>query len=107
MLYDETVYPNPDQFNPDRFLKNGALNPDIRDPRDITFGFGRSSACSLPVPNLVHTPANSYPYRICPGRHMAYASLWIAITSILSVFKIEKTDETVIPERWLSSALLA
>ena len=28
-------------FNPDRFLRDGALNPDVRDPSQIAFGFGR------------------------------------------------------------------
>jgi hypothetical protein len=29
-------------------------------------------------------------YRICPGRHLADASLWIAIASILATFDIKK-----------------
>ncbi|KAG6895756.1 hypothetical protein C0993_009238 [Termitomyces sp. T159_Od127] len=35
-----TVYPNPHIFNPDRFMKDGKLNPEIRDPSGV-FGFGR------------------------------------------------------------------
>ena len=41
MLRDEEVYPDPNTFNPDRFIKDGVLNREIRDPRDIVFGFGR------------------------------------------------------------------
>ncbi|KAG7440108.1 cytochrome P450 [Guyanagaster necrorhizus] len=73
MLHDETVYPEPHSFMPERFIKEGKLNPDIRDPDTVLFGFGR---------------------RICPARHMAYSSIWIAIASMLAVFDITKaTDE--------------
>lgn len=35
------MYPRPDEFNPDRFIKDGQLNPLIRDPQTTAFGFGR------------------------------------------------------------------
>jgi cytochrome P450 len=41
MTRDEEVYPDPESFKPERFIKNGGLNKAIRDPRDIIFGFGR------------------------------------------------------------------
>lgn len=41
MLHDEALYPDPFTFNPDRFMKNGKLNPAVMDPAQITFGFGR------------------------------------------------------------------
>lgn len=72
MLHDETVYPEPERFNPDRFMKDGKLNPDIRDPSTSVFGFGR---------------------RICPGRFLAYESLWINIAFILSVFNLSKVKD--------------
>ncbi|KAF7299789.1 hypothetical protein HMN09_00984900 [Mycena chlorophos] len=68
ILHDKEVYPNPDAFIPDRFMRDGKLNPDVRDP-DSAFGFGR---------------------RACPGRHLATATLWMTIASILATFKIEK-----------------
>ncbi|KAI0772409.1 O-methylsterigmatocystin oxidoreductase [Trametes elegans] len=68
MLHDPEVYPEPDAFCPDRFLKNGALDPDVPDPETIAFGFDR---------------------RICPGRHFANDALFISIASILHVFAIE------------------
>ncbi|KAJ7116496.1 cytochrome P450 [Mycena epipterygia] len=67
MLHDESVYPDPHSFKPERFLKDGQLNPAVRDP-DV-FGFGR---------------------RACPGRHMASDTLWIMVASMLSVFDITK-----------------
>lgn len=41
MMYDEKAYPNPTIFNPERFLKDGKLDPEVLDPRIIAFGFGR------------------------------------------------------------------
>ena len=31
------------EFHPERYLKDGQLNPDVRDPGSATFGFGRRS----------------------------------------------------------------
>ena len=41
MLYNEDDYPDPSAFKPERFIKNGKLDPNIRDPEMIAFGFGR------------------------------------------------------------------
>ncbi|KAJ7777025.1 cytochrome P450, partial [Mycena metata] len=71
LLHDEDMYPDPHCFNPERFMLDGKLNPAIRDP-EAAFGFGR---------------------RICPGRHMATSSLWIAIAFILSTFDIGKATD--------------
>ncbi|KAK0234561.1 cytochrome P450 [Armillaria nabsnona] len=88
MLHDETTYPEPHSFIPERFMKEGKLNPDIRDPGTVLFGFGR---------------------RICPARYMAYSSIWIAIASMLAVFDITKAvDEfgnTIEPTYAYASAL--
>ncbi|KAF5356850.1 hypothetical protein D9756_006808 [Leucocoprinus leucothites] len=68
MLHDEEVFPNPKEFDPDRFIKDGVLVEDILDPMvTATFGFGR---------------------RVCPGAHVALATLYIAAASILSMFDI-------------------
>ncbi len=69
-------------------MKEGKLNPDIRDPGTVLFGFGRRwvPINSLPPPlqriDCIH--------RICPARYMAYSSIWIAIASMLAVFDITK-----------------
>ncbi|KAG9312714.1 cytochrome P450 [Chiua virens] len=66
---NEEKYPNPEVFMPERFLReDGTLNDDMI---PWTFGFGR---------------------RICPGRHVADASLWCAMVCMLTVFRIEKTE---------------
>ncbi|KAJ3746113.1 cytochrome P450 [Lentinula detonsa] len=70
MLHDENMYPEPHTFRPERFIgKDGRINPLVKDPDTALFGFGR---------------------RICPGRFMAFSSIWIAVASILAVFDITK-----------------
>ncbi|GJJ09727.1 hypothetical protein Clacol_003951 [Clathrus columnatus] len=67
LLHDPKIYPNPDEFRPERFLpdKNGNI---ARDPAaQGAFGFGR---------------------RICAGRNLAEASIWISAASLLAVFDI-------------------
>ncbi|KAI3620918.1 cytochrome p450 [Moniliophthora roreri] len=63
--HDPEVFPNPDEFNPDRHLGD---NPQI-DPFKFVFGFGR---------------------RVCPGQHLAERSLFLTIANILAVFNLEK-----------------
>ncbi|KIK59245.1 hypothetical protein GYMLUDRAFT_44616 [Collybiopsis luxurians FD-317 M1] len=85
ICHDEKVYPNPNQFDPSRFLDaEGKLDPNIKDHSTATFGFGR---------------------RVCPGKHIALASLFIVIASILTCYTIEpeldEHGEPVMPEvKW-------
>ncbi|KAJ2928446.1 hypothetical protein H1R20_g8642, partial [Candolleomyces eurysporus] len=77
MLHDETVYPDPFNFNPDRFINAETGQVDFareRDPSHACWGFGR---------------------RVCPGRHMALSAIWLAVASLVSVFDIEKAKEKV------------
>jgi cytochrome P450 len=72
ILHDPAIYPDPDAFKPERFLNSdGSLRDD---PVLIsTFGFGK---------------------RLCPGRHLAESTLFIVVACLLSVFKIEKGNDT-------------
>ncbi|KAI8994236.1 CyP450 monooxygenase [Trametes punicea] len=67
ILHDPNEYPEPDSFLPERFIKDGRLNPDVRDPATVAFGFGR---------------------RICPGRYFADATLFLNVARVLHVFEI-------------------
>ncbi|ESK85761.1 cytochrome p450 [Moniliophthora roreri MCA 2997] len=70
MLHDEASFLDNLQW----FLTpDGKLDPNVTDPALFVFGFGK---------------------RICPGRHMAYASAWSVISSILTVFNIEKATNS-------------
>ncbi|KAL1751253.1 cytochrome P450 [Schizophyllum commune] len=91
MMHNETIYPDSYSYKPERFsTPEGELDPHVRDPANIAFGFGR---------------------RICLGRHLAYNSIWIMIASILRVYNIEKAEgadgKSIEPRReWASSLIM-
>ncbi|KAJ6576166.1 cytochrome P450, partial [Mycena vulgaris] len=68
ILHDKVTYPDPYAINPDHFLLDGKPNPAVQNP-DAGFDYGR---------------------RLCAGRQMALASVWISITSVLAAFNITK-----------------
>jgi len=65
ILRDPELYPDPDVFRPERFLPDASGT--IQNDPSASFGYGR---------------------RICPGKPLAEATVWLAIASILSVFNI-------------------
>jgi cytochrome P450 len=70
MLHDETCYPNPMEFDPDRFVdQEQNMKLGINKFPQAAFGFGR---------------------RLCPGRWLAMDSVWMAVASILTVYTVEK-----------------
>ncbi|EKM51686.1 uncharacterized protein PHACADRAFT_102181, partial [Phanerochaete carnosa HHB-10118-sp] len=69
ILHDAERYPDPDTFNPYRFVdREGRLQKDAFDPMEA-FGYGR---------------------RMCPGRYFALDFMWLAMANILAVFSIQK-----------------
>ncbi|KIL54000.1 hypothetical protein M378DRAFT_93279, partial [Amanita muscaria Koide BX008] len=67
---NEDKYPDPDSFNPERFLSlDGTLTDDTV---SYVFGFGR---------------------RTCPGRYMADKVVWLMIVSVLATFNISKARD--------------
>lgn len=71
ILHDPEAYPEPEKFKPERFLNEDGTVRD--DPMlSLVFGVGK---------------------RICPGRHLVEATVFIATSSILSVFDVTKTKD--------------
>ena len=68
IFHDPVAYPEPHRFNPERFLKDGKLDPSVKDPEDRIFGSGR---------------------RVCPGRYIASRTIFLRFVSILATFDIE------------------
>ncbi|KAJ7283455.1 cytochrome P450 [Mycena rebaudengoi] len=71
ITHDPRTYADPFTFNPDRFIDSPG-RPAETDPRNTCWGFGR---------------------RICPGMHLADASLYISCVMSLAVFDISKCVE--------------
>ena len=55
MLYDESTYPSPYTFDPERYLTDGKLDPTVKDPGDRIFGSGRRCEFSHHGPVLPST----------------------------------------------------
>jgi cytochrome P450 len=68
LFHDETIWENPSQFNPDRFIKN----PELAKYAEYAFGCGR---------------------RVCVGIHLAKSSISINVMNILWGFNVTKATD--------------
>ena len=70
MLHDPEEYPEPEKFLPERFIKDGKINPSVMDPSTIIFGFGRRSGTFVArsVVDFSHSPSQNLPWSSpCPN----------------------------------------
>ena len=71
ILHDPEIYPDPEEFKPERFLdEDGSVRDDPT--LSLVFGIGK---------------------RICPGRHFVDATIFIVASSVLSVFNVTKAKD--------------
>ncbi len=71
ILHDPELYPDPEEFKPERFLnENGSVRDDPT--LSLMFGIGK---------------------RICPGRHFVDSTIFTVTASILSVFNVTKAKD--------------
>jgi len=107
ILHDPEVFENPLEFRPERYLKNGKINPEVLDPDVAAFGFGRRS---VSLYGFIVQSSDIW-HRLCPGRHLAHDTLFILITSVLSVFNIlppkdENGNEVKVEARFGGGAVM-
>jgi len=74
IFHDESLYPDPFAFNPDRFMQpaKDEQTEKLRDPLTYAFGFGR---------------------RICPGMYLAMDSIFVVIAMSLATLNIDKKKD--------------
>jgi len=100
ILHDESVYPDPFEFRPERYLdKEGKLRQlgKAEDPAMAAFGFGRRFVSSkiLTYSGAVLEADSRLIlfHRICPGLFLADNSIFLAIATMLYVFHISKAND--------------
>lgn len=69
MTRNETMYPSPNTFNPERFFGPEKMESEACQQVEAVFGFGR---------------------RICPGRFFAEANIWMLMTNMIATMDIGK-----------------
>jgi cytochrome P450 len=65
---NEELYPEPEKFNPERFM--GEMDSEAAHQVDAIFGFGR---------------------RVCPGRIFAEGNVWLLMANVAATMNIEKS----------------
>ena len=89
MLHDPVDNPEPDVFNPERFIKDGKIDPNVRDPNAFAFGFGRRYVIPfIPTSRHLNVCACCPFVRICPGQALGNTVVGLVIASVLHVFNI-------------------
>ena len=71
ILHNPDLYPDPETFKPERFLNEDGT---FRDDPTLSLAFGAGK-------------------RICPGRQLAEATLFVVAASVLSVFNVTKARD--------------
>ena len=59
ILHDPKVFNNPMEYQPERYLKDGKLNPDMMDRDSVAFGYGRRWVY-LPIFSYIYHKASSH-----------------------------------------------
>ena len=77
------------EFRPERFLKDGKIDPGALDPEDVAFGFGRRLARPSALESKLIDPYSS----ICPGRHMSSVTIPLIFASILAFFDVQEAKD--------------
>ncbi|KAF8816726.1 cytochrome P450 [Phlegmacium glaucopus] len=81
MLRDESIYPDPLTFKPERFMEADSEKKKLMDPRNYIFGFGR---------------------RRCPGADLVDRTIWLLTVTIIATVDIsmplDKNGAAIAPQ---------
>ncbi|KAJ3526568.1 hypothetical protein NMY22_g10111 [Coprinellus aureogranulatus] len=72
IMHDPDTFDDPFEFKPDRYMKDGQIDPSVPDAEIAAFGFGR---------------------RICPGRHFSHDTFFLLTAALLSTFTIDPPED--------------
>lgn len=86
MCRNENVYPDPEEFRPERYIDGISENGD---PSNIIFGFGRRSRTQ--THNLT-TFVNCL-LRLCPGQQLADSNIYLVASNIIANMDIGKARD--------------
>ncbi|RPD62574.1 O-methylsterigmatocystin oxidoreductase [Lentinus tigrinus ALCF2SS1-6] len=87
-MHDSAEYPDPADFYPERFIRDGKIDASVRDPFTVAFGSGRRHVLVEILYAMVSEYRDTLLQRICPGRYFAKDSLFLIIASVLHMFSI-------------------
>lgn len=95
MSRDESIYPDPEIFNPERFIKDGGINSEVQDPEKFMSGHGRRCVGMLcrrssPPATVADACAPHVLCSVCPGKHFAIRMLFTTIACTIATFDIKK-----------------
>ena len=93
MSRDASVYKDPDDFKPERFL---GLSPEVleqMDPSNYVFGHGRRCALFKTSQQRLTGRLCIAMTRICPGRALGDSSAWLVVAGIAACFDIKKARD--------------
>ena len=92
------------EFQPERYLKNGKLNPDVRDPDCAAFGFGRwSVSATIYSPTYAHFIVIRP--QLCPSATTRYTRLYIVFSRYYMTSNHQSTTREILSSPNLSSLL--
>jgi len=69
MTRNESMFPSPNTFDPERFFGPEKMESEASQQVEAVFGFGR---------------------RVCPGRFFAQENIWMFMTNVIATMDISK-----------------
>ena len=104
LMHDETVYPEPMKFFPERFQGKDHRSEATENinPRKFAFGFGRRYDIGDSSQHLLWLVLIECFNRVCPAIDLGESSVFILVATTLATFTISKAKDSsgveIVPE---------